>query len=73
LITNIPAAAVVGKAWSVRLGGVLLPGRQTYSEVDSGEAVALIGSHGWVEIAVNQGDAQSQFQSAVGTQVSVSS
>lgn len=73
LITNIPAAAVAGKAWSVRLGEVLLPVRQTYSEVDTGEAIALIGSHGWVEIAVNQGNAQFQFQSAVGTQVSVSS
>ena len=71
LITNIPAAAVTGKTWSVRLGDVLLPGRQAYSEVERGEAVALIGSHGWVEIAVNQGNAQSKFQFAVGTQVSI--
>jgi S-adenosylmethionine hydrolase len=71
LITNIPAATVAGKAWSVRLGEILITSRQTYSEADNGEAIALIGSHGWVEIAVNQGNAQSQFQSAVGTQVSV--
>ncbi len=72
LITNIPAAVVVRQAWSVRIGEILIPVRQTYSEVDRGEAVALIGSHGWVEIAVNQGNAQSQFQMEVGTQVSVS-
>jgi S-adenosylmethionine hydrolase len=71
LITNIPAAAVAGKSWSVRLGEVQLAGCRTYSEVAAGEALALIGSHDWVEIAVNQGDARSKFQLEVGSQVAV--
>lgn len=70
-IANIPGAAVAGKNWSVRLGEAQLPVRQTYSEGAKGEPLSLIGSHGWVEIAVNQGDAQSKFQLEVGSQVMV--
>lgn len=71
LITNIPAAAVAGKNWSIILGEMRLAGCQTYSEVAVGEALALVGSHGWLEIAVNQGDAQTQLQLEVGSQVAV--
>ena len=62
LITNIPAAEVQGKTWSVVVGKEVLLGRQTYSDGQLGELVALIGSHGWVEIAVNGGSAQSRLQ-----------
>ncbi len=61
LITNIPAAAVEGKSWSVAVGDLRIPSRQTYSDVQSGEIVALIGSHSWVEVAVNGGSAKSRL------------
>lgn len=62
LITNIPATAVEGKSWSVRVGDLSIASQETYSDVAIGEIVALIASHGWVEIAVNSGDAKSRLQ-----------
>lgn len=62
LITNIPAAEVEGKKWSVILENQTIPSSQTYSDCSPGEALALIGSHGWVEIAVNSGSARSRLQ-----------
>ena len=34
----------------------------TFSDVNSGRAIAIIGSHGWIEIAVNGGSAAAQLQ-----------
>lgn len=62
LITNIPAVAVQGKNWSVRIKEVVITKGITYNDVELGQLVSLIGSHGWVEIAVNGGSAQSQLQ-----------
>lgn len=39
----------------------IIPSGQTYSDVQPGHLVALIGSHGWVEIAANQDSAQAQL------------
>lgn len=61
LITNIPGAYVQGKVWSVIASGVTIPACQTYSESEQG-ALALIGSHGWIEIAINRGNAQTDLQ-----------
>jgi hypothetical protein len=71
LVTNIPAAEVQGKTWSVAVDERLIPGSQTYSDRPLGEVVALIGSHGWVEIAVNGGSAQSKLQLDWGAKVQV--
>ena len=70
LITNIPGTEVRGKTWSVIVGDSLtqrlhhrmIPSSQTYSDRPLKEVVALIGSHGWVEIAVNGGNAQQVLQ-----------
>ncbi|WNZ23958.1 SAM-dependent chlorinase/fluorinase [Leptolyngbya sp. NK1-12] len=61
-ITNIPGDFVQGKRWSVTLGKRTIPGCRTYSEAAPGQPLALIGSHGWVEIAINGGDAQFQLR-----------
>ncbi|NEP57425.1 MAG: SAM-dependent chlorinase/fluorinase [Symploca sp. SIO2G7] len=71
LITNIPAAEVQGKTWSVIVGEKVLLGSQTYSDRQLGELVALIGSHGWVEIAVNGGNAQSRLKLDWGATVEI--
>lgn len=71
LVTNIPATDVRGKTWSVAVDDRIIPGCQTYSDRPLGEAVALIGSHGWVEIAVNGGNAQSRLQLEWGATVQV--
>lgn len=79
LITNIPAAEVQGKTWSVVLRDSAtqmlrdrrIESSQTYTSRPLGELVALIGSHGWVEIAVNGGSARSQLQLDWGDRVQV--
>jgi S-adenosyl-L-methionine hydrolase (adenosine-forming) len=62
LVTNIAASYVQGKTWCVQVAGLTIPGCETYSDVNLGEIIALVGSHGWVEIAINCGNAHSQLQ-----------
>ncbi|MCF2146701.1 S-adenosyl-l-methionine hydroxide adenosyltransferase family protein [Desmonostoc muscorum LEGE 12446] len=62
LVSNIPGSFVQGKSWYVQVERLNVPGCETYSNVKVGEAIALVGSHGWVEIAVNSGNAHSQLQ-----------
>lgn len=71
LITNIPATALTEKNWSVLVGDILLPSSQTYSDRSPGEFVALIGSHGWLEIALNQGSASDRLQLTLGAEIEV--
>lgn len=53
LITNIPANILENKSWYVQEGENKIQPYYTYSSVKDGELLALIGSHGWLEIAVN--------------------
>jgi hypothetical protein len=62
LVSNIPGSYVQGKTWCVQTAGLSIPGCETYSDVNVGEVVALIGSHSWVEIAINSGNAHSKLQ-----------
>jgi S-adenosyl-L-methionine hydrolase (adenosine-forming) len=71
LITNIPGQEVVGKEWSLAVSGRTLPGQKTYAMVQPQELLALVGSHGWVEIAVNQGNAKAQLELDYGSEVTV--
>ncbi len=70
LITNIPATYVQGKSWFVMAHGLNIPGRQNYSD-STGRVLALVGSHGWVEIAVNSGNAQTYLKMDWGARVQV--
>lgn len=45
---------------------------KTYAEVKPGEPATLIGSHNYLEIAVNQGNAAAKFQVQVGDKIVVS-
>jgi len=69
VITNIPGHIVQGKAWSVTVGKLTIPGCRTYGEVQSGQPLALVGSHGWVEIAVSNGNAQYQLRLTWGNEI----
>jgi S-adenosylmethionine hydrolase len=71
LISNIEASYVQGKTWYVKAAGLTIPGCETYADVEVGDAIALIGSHGWVEIAINSGNAQLQLQMKLGDAVEV--
>ncbi|HEY9627796.1 MAG TPA: SAM-dependent chlorinase/fluorinase [Coleofasciculaceae cyanobacterium] len=62
VITNIPGDAVRDQSWSIHVNRVTIPGCRVYGDVAAGKPLALIGSHGWVEIAVNGGDAHFQLR-----------
>ncbi len=72
LITNLPAALVAdrGPDAIVQLGKLKLKGiARTYADVPSGMPLALIGSDGMLELAVNQGDASEMMGKKTGAKV----
>ena len=71
IITNIPGAQVLGQQWLVAIDGTTLPGKETYSDGQPGDLLALVGSHGWVEIAANGGSAQAKLKLELGMPVHV--
>jgi S-adenosylmethionine hydrolase len=71
LISNIPDYLLSGKDWFVQLDQKIIPAKNTYSDVNQGEIVAFIGSHGGLEIAVNSGNAQKQLQLNTGDAIEV--
>ncbi|MFQ3618567.1 MAG: SAM-dependent chlorinase/fluorinase [Cyanobacteriota bacterium] len=68
-ITTIPAAATSGSAWELRVGARPIPAGKTYADAAPGNLLALIGSHGYVEIAYNQGSARQELGLAIGDAV----
>ena len=72
LVTNIPQSYVEGNDWSVEVKGKKIKARQTYSDVKLGELIALVGSHGWVEVAVNSGNARLELGAEFGSEVQIS-
>ena len=71
LITNISGKTVQDRPWWVEIAGQHLMGQKTYGNVDTGEPVALVGSHSWIEIAVNGGSARDMFGIDIGSSVSI--
>lgn len=71
LITNIPAIALQGQSWQVLWRDQIIPRATTYSDVPPGCLVALIGSHGWLEIACHRGNAAQQLKAVWGDPITV--
>ncbi|MEG4318077.1 MULTISPECIES: SAM-dependent chlorinase/fluorinase [unclassified Microcoleus] len=75
LITNIPNNCVTGNNWSVTINNscapIHIPSGKTYSDSKPGDLIAIIGSDGWLEIAVNSGSAQSVLQLEVGDKIEI--
>jgi S-adenosyl-L-methionine hydrolase (adenosine-forming) len=65
-ISSIPARVLPGKAWLVSAAGQTFPSHSTYSDTAPGSPLSLIGSHGWVELAVNGGNARQQYGLSLG-------
>ncbi|MEP0916292.1 SAM-dependent chlorinase/fluorinase [Leptolyngbya sp. DQ-M1] len=66
LITNIPGERVRDRPWRIRINEAIFSGKTTYADAAIGEVIGLIGSHGWIEIAMNRGNAQNYLKLAVG-------
>ena len=76
LIFNIPADLIqnretVNKKFKANIQGMELSILSTYSDVSKGKPLALIGSFGFLEVAVNQGSAAEMFGAGVGEPVVV--
>jgi S-adenosyl-L-methionine hydrolase (adenosine-forming) len=69
LITNLSGDLLQTTPWQVELAAQMIEGKTTYSESTAGQAIALVGSHGWLEIAVTNGNAQQYLGVAVGDPV----
>lgn len=70
LITNIPSQSLRAQSWQVNVGKYYsLPYHTTYGQTAPGTALALIGSHGYVEIAINNGHAAKALAARVGDSV----
>jgi hypothetical protein len=74
LVTSIRADALLalGHAPRIRIGGRVLPLVGTYGDLGPGQAGALIGSSGRLEVAVREGSAAARFKARRGTPVLVS-
>lgn len=70
LITNIPGANLV-EQWCVMMGDQSAVSAHTYSDCSVGNLISLVGSHGWLEIAVNSGSAQTRLDAKIGDLVEV--
>lgn len=62
VITNLPATSLsIGPGDTVEVGGVTVPYEETYGSVEPGAPLLTVGSHGYVELAVNQGRGDDHF------------
>ncbi|MGF1540973.1 MAG: S-adenosyl-l-methionine hydroxide adenosyltransferase family protein [Pleurocapsa sp.] len=62
LISNIPGKLISNQSWQAEVKNLTIVSGNTYSDVASGETIAIVGSHGWIEIAVNGGNARQKLQ-----------
>ncbi|SDC77666.1 S-adenosyl-l-methionine hydroxide adenosyltransferase family protein [Natrinema hispanicum] len=60
VITNVPGSALEGRE-RVRANGESVPVGETFAAVPVGERLATVGSHGYVELDVNQGRGDDAF------------
>jgi S-adenosylmethionine hydrolase len=73
VITNIPGKVLGDHFGShVKANGIWASARRTYAEVEPGHRVVTVGSHGNVELAVNQGRGSKTFGVDAGGRVSLS-
>ncbi|MEB3272290.1 MAG: SAM hydrolase/SAM-dependent halogenase family protein [Prochlorothrix sp.] len=71
LITTIPASALPDRPWVVQLEHLQVPAVQTYDQGVPGQLLALVGSQGWVEVAIRGGSAHQVLGARVGQVVQV--
>ncbi len=71
LISNVPCGFVAGNEWIGIIGGRRLPAAKTYGDHPPGAVVCLIGSHGFVEVAVVMGNAHRILGLGPGTEITV--
>jgi S-adenosylmethionine hydrolase len=72
VITNVPGSVLEPVFGSpVKANGVWAAARRTYADVEAGHRVVTVGSHGNVELAVNQGRGDDTFGVDAGGRVTL--
>ncbi len=69
LITNLKLESNSSKSWQIHLDNDRLLIQRTYAQSPIGTVVAIVGSHGFVEIAVNCGNAQKRLGLSLGDRI----
>ena len=70
VITNVPGRVLADRFGDhVKANGVWASARRTYADVEEGHRVITVGSHGNVELAVNQGRGDKTFGIGAGGRV----
>ena len=69
-ITNVPGDLLDGRD-RIQIDGTVWPVADHYAAVDAGDGLVTVGSHGNVELAVNQGLGADRFDVAVGDAVAL--
>lgn len=70
LITNISSEFIIDKALKISIAGKIIDRLSlTYSEVDAGDLIAIIGSHNNLEISVNYGNAATLLDADRGSEI----
>ena len=67
-MTNVPGGVLDGRN-AVTVDGETVPVRDAYAERPAGKRLVTVGSHGNVELAVNQGRGDDAFGVEVGDAV----
>lgn len=70
LISNAPNS-VLESATYCTVRGARIPLCQMYSAVPHGQPIACLGSHGYLEIAINQGNAAHVLNASIGTPIEI--
>lgn len=72
LVTNVPRDALPPEPFTIEVGGRPIGSlAATYANVAAGEAVAVVGSWGFVEIAIRNGSAARALGAGAGTPVRI--
>jgi len=73
IITNLKKTDLPSENLNIKIQDteLKLKLRKTYGETKPKEAMALMGSHGFLEIAVNRGNAAEKYKAKMGTEITI--
>ena len=70
-ITNVPGSAIADDCDRVRVNDTVAPVVETFADVDRGATLVTVGSHGYVECDVNDGEGTAAFGLSPGDAVRI--
>jgi len=73
IITNLRKGSIPRGTLNIKIQdtSLRLKLKRTYGETKPDDTVTLVGSHGFLEIAINQGDAANKYRAKVGDEITI--